>query len=184
MLQEVQPYSGMVGPSYCLAVVTTFFMPTVLLSIFTLLVLPSSSLCCLISFLLFVCTRVRENSCLSVTFPKAILNGICFFCEMRQSLLRSNICLSKMNYNNNYRCRVSWLGQLDNLLTALRSSDPRGRQARGIAWPLGLFYFVSTFFLSIFILFYLPSSVSMVLFHSCCSLAHILRTNFCFSFSL
>ena len=34
---------------------------------------------CLISFLLFSCTRVRDKSCKCFTFPIATLNGTSFF---------------------------------------------------------------------------------------------------------
>ena len=57
------------------------FMLSVLLSILPPHFLPSSLCLCLITFLLFPCVSVWENthSCMSSSFPIAILNGTCFF---------------------------------------------------------------------------------------------------------
>ena len=88
----------MVGPSYSSTIGTSFFVPTLLLTILPFLFLPSSSVI-LTYFVLAVPMSecMGKHSCMSSTFPIAILNGTCFFfVRQKQSLLWPKLCLSKI----------------------------------------------------------------------------------------
>ena len=78
-----------------------FFMTALLLSILAPLFLLFSSIS--LSYL-NIAARMREclgkHSCMSSSFPIAILNGTCFFCEAKWYLLWSMLRPSKSNQTN------------------------------------------------------------------------------------
>ena len=140
---------GTVGPINSSAAGRSFFIfkPYVVLSIFTLLCLPSSSVSPMHECL-------EKYSCMSLTFRIVVLNGTCLFDEMKCLLQgRSFACLYTILYCVPPRVQwmdYRWLSLLGNLSTGSGSSDSKGTVGPSYDYSVGTFFF-----------------------HACCTLYHI-----------